>query len=63
MRAFEIRLLSHTGRVADVYSIGANTINDAVDRARELLQDHPEMDGAQVCGWNGANDVAQRMVH
>jgi hypothetical protein len=48
MMEYQIRLLSPTGRVAEVYVLGAPNDASALARARILTQTHPEFGGAEV---------------
>jgi hypothetical protein len=48
MRSFEIRLVGHTGRVAEVFVVPAESLQDAMSRAESLVKSHPEIAGAQV---------------
>jgi hypothetical protein len=54
MRTFEIRLVGHTGRVAEVYIMDAETVQEAIERADLLVKTHPEIAGAQVAEEMGS---------
>jgi hypothetical protein len=49
MREYQIRLIGPSGRIAQVYVMGALGDGCALTRARLLTQSHPEFSSAQVC--------------
>jgi hypothetical protein len=57
MRTFEIRLVGHSGRVAEVYLMDAEDFQEAVARADLLVKSHPEFAGAQVTEETAPEDV------
>jgi hypothetical protein len=48
MREYQIKLMGPSGRVAEVYVMGAQCDACALTRARILTQSHPEFASAQV---------------
>jgi hypothetical protein len=48
---FEIRLLSPSGRVAEIYALDGESVEFAVMKAKLLLDSHQEFVGAQV-SWD-----------
>ena len=48
MRSFEIRLVGRSGRFVASYIMGADHIHEVVERAKDLLNTHPEYGGAQI---------------
>ncbi len=54
MRTYEIRLVGHSGRIAEVYVMDAEDFQEAVARADMLVQSNPEIAGAQVAEEDSA---------
>lgn len=48
MGEYQIKLFSPTGRIAEVYVLGATCDACALTRARILTQTHPEFGSAEV---------------